>query len=141
MKNFLKIVSVYIGAFFFSSARMCGPYLYCYSNMPLFVYRIRDVILELMILYHLKVVRLVSVVEQQLLTFPECLNSPMVDSKVHPAQSLVFCIVLCQLLFVILYTFGHYVVFPLIYGFGLSLWYIHIFIRLVYRLWLHQASS
>ena len=27
MKNFLKIVSVYVGAFFFSSARMCGLYL------------------------------------------------------------------------------------------------------------------
>jgi len=24
MKNFLKIVSVYVGAFFFSSVRMCG---------------------------------------------------------------------------------------------------------------------
>ena len=27
MKNFLKLVSVYVGAFFFSSARMCGLYL------------------------------------------------------------------------------------------------------------------
>ena len=27
MKNFLKIVSVYVGAFLFSSARMCGLYL------------------------------------------------------------------------------------------------------------------
>ena len=27
MPNFLKIVSVYVGALFFSSARMCGLYL------------------------------------------------------------------------------------------------------------------
>jgi hypothetical protein len=47
MMNFLKIVSVYVGAFFQLSAHV-WPIFDCYSNMPLFVYRIRDVILELM---------------------------------------------------------------------------------------------
>ena len=69
------------------------------------------------LMYHLKVARLVSVVEQKLLTFPECLNSPMVASKVHPAQSLVFCIELCQLLFVILYFF-----FWALYCLSFDLW-------------------
>ena len=41
MKNFLKIVC------FFLAQRECVAYIFdCYSNMPLFVYRIRDVILE-----------------------------------------------------------------------------------------------
>ena len=46
MKNFLIIVSVYVGAFFQLSVHV-WPIFDCYSNMPLFVYRIRDVILEL----------------------------------------------------------------------------------------------
>jgi hypothetical protein len=45
MKNFLKIVSVYEGAFIYLSAHV-RPIFYCYSNMSLFAYRIRDVILE-----------------------------------------------------------------------------------------------
>ena len=45
MKNFMKIVSVYVDAFSQRSAHV-WPIFDCYSNMPLFVYRIRDVILE-----------------------------------------------------------------------------------------------
>ena len=39
MKNFLKIVSVYVGAFFSYLSAHVWPIFDCYSNMPLFVYR------------------------------------------------------------------------------------------------------
>jgi len=41
------------------------------------------------------------------------------------AQSLVFCVLLCRLLFVLLYLFlGHCIVYPAIYGFWVYLWYL-----------------
>ena len=44
-------------------------------------------------------------------------------SRVRVAWPLVFCVVLCRLLFVLL-SFGHCVVCPLIYGFWLPVWYL-----------------
>jgi hypothetical protein len=48
MKNFLKKISVYVGGFFFYLSAHVWPIFDCYSNMPLFVYRIQDVILEML---------------------------------------------------------------------------------------------
>ena len=44
MKNLLKVVCVYVGGFVKLSAHV-WPMFNCYSNMPLVVYRIRDVTL------------------------------------------------------------------------------------------------
>ena len=44
-------------------------------------------------------------VEQEMLTLPEHLSSPPVFSVVRVAQSLVFCLVFCVLLFVLVSFF------------------------------------
>ena len=50
MKNLLKVVCVYVGGFVKLSAHV-WPIFDCYSNMPLVVYRIRDVTFEYLLSY------------------------------------------------------------------------------------------
>ena len=50
------------------------------------------------------VTRLVSHVEQKLLTLPEYLSSSLVFSGVCVARSLVFCVMFCRSLFVLRFT-------------------------------------
>jgi len=54
---------------------------------------------------HLTVTRMVTIVEQELLTLPEHLSSPRVFCGVRVARSLFFCVVLCRSLFVLLSFF------------------------------------
>ena len=53
----------------------------------------------------LTVTRRVSLMEQELLTFPEHPSSPPVLSEVRVPQSLLFCIVFCRSLFFLLSFF------------------------------------
>ena len=63
------------------------------------------------------------VLEQELLTLPEHLSSPSVFSEVHVTQSLVLCVCFVdRCLSLCTFSFGHCVVCPSIYGFGLPLW-------------------
>ena len=52
-----------------------------------------------------RVTRRVSHVEQERLTLPEQTSSPMVVSVVRGARTLVFCVIICRLLFVLLSFF------------------------------------
>ena len=47
------------------------------------------------------VTRRVPLVEQELLTLPEHLSSPLIVSRVRAVWSLVFCVVFCRSLFVL----------------------------------------
>jgi hypothetical protein len=52
-------------------------------------------------------------VEQELLTLPEQLDSLLVFSGVRVSRSLVFCVVLCRLLFILFpLSFGHCIACP-----------------------------
>ena len=64
---------------------------------------------------------LLPLVEKELHTIPEHLNSPTVFSGVRVTRTLDFCVVFCRSLFVLLsFFFGHCVV----YRFWLPLWYL-----------------
>jgi hypothetical protein len=65
-------------------------------------------------------------VEQGLLTFPEHTSLPPVLSGVRVARSLIFCVDHC--LSVCSYSFDHCIVYPSMYCFWLSLWYLNNFI-------------
>jgi hypothetical protein len=73
-----------------------------------------------------RLTRMVPLVEQELLTLPEQLNSPTVVSRVRVTRSLVLyvcfvdrCLSFCT------FSFGHCVVCSSsIYGFRLPLWYL-----------------
>ena len=73
------------------------------------------------------VTRRVSVVEQELKTLPEHLISHSVFSGAPVAQSLIFYIVFCRYWFV-LFHFSHCIVWPLICGLWLPIWYLPILI-------------
>ena len=62
--------------------------------------------------------------EQELLTL-------VVNHRVHVAWSLVFCVFLCRLIFVI-FSFGHCIVCPSIYDFRLLLWYLQTFLVFIH---------
>ena len=71
-----------------------------------------------------RVMRRVSLVEQELHTFQEHLNSLPVFSGVRVIRSLVLCVIFCRSLFV-LFSFRHCIVCPSsIYGFWLPVWYL-----------------
>ena len=69
-------------------------------------------------------------VEQELLTLREHLASLWFFVLHRVAQSLVFCVVFCWPLFVFLtfLTFGHCIVWPLIYSFWFPNWYLQAFL-------------
>ena len=72
-----------------------------------------------------RLTRRVSLVEQELLTFPEHLSSPSVLSDVRVTRSLDLCICFVdRCLSFCLFSFGHFVVCPSIYGFWLPRWYL-----------------
>jgi hypothetical protein len=72
----------------------------------------------------------VPLVEQELLTLQEHLRSSLVFSGVRVAWSLVFCVMFCRSLFVVSpFSFGHCVVYPLIYSFWLPLCYLQTFFK------------
>ena len=80
--------------------------------------------------YHLKVTCQGSLMEQDMLTFPEHLSSQPVFIGILVAQSLVFGVAFCRSLFVLLFVlflFCHYVVCTSVYGFLLQLWYLPTF--------------
>ena len=62
--------------------------------------------------------------EQELLTL-------VVNHRVHVAWSLIFCVFLCRSIFVI-FSFGHCIVCPSIYGFRLLLWYLQTFLVFIH---------
>ena len=72
MKNFLKIVSVYEGAFFFQLSAHVWPIFDCYSNMTLVVYRIRDVIIRIELNLYLMIHSIVLKIEN--IWFSQALN-------------------------------------------------------------------
>ena len=74
----------------------------------------------------------VSHMEEELITLPEHLSSPLVFSGVHVAWSLVFCVMFCRLLFVLLLLS---IVLSVHFLFIIShyLWYFQTF--LTCRLW------
>ena len=52
----------------------------------------------------------------------------LIFSEVRVAQSLVFCVVLCILLFVLFsFSFGNRIICPSIYSFSLPFWYLQTF--------------
>ena len=72
-----------------------------------------------------RLTRRVSLVEQELLTFPEHLSSPSVLSDVCVTRSLVLCVFFVdRCLSFCLVSFGHFIVCPWIYGFWLPRWYL-----------------
>jgi hypothetical protein len=72
-----------------------------------------------------RLTRRVLLVEQEIPTFPEHLNSPPVFSGVHVTRSLVLCHVCFVDRCLYFCSFGHCVVCPSsIYGFWLPLWYL-----------------
>jgi len=68
---------------------------------------------------YITVTRLLSHVEQELLTIPEHLSSPPVFSDVRVARSLIFCVVICRWLFV-LFTFLFAIVLSVLLRFTAS---------------------
>jgi len=69
------------------------------------------------------VTRQVTLVEQEIRTLPEHLNSSWVFSGVCISRSLLLCVVFCGSLFVLLsFLFCYCIVCLLIYGFWLPLW-------------------
>jgi hypothetical protein len=75
-----------------------------------------------------RLTRRVSVVEQELLTLPEHLNSPPVFSGIRVTRSLVLYVCFVdRCLSFYLFSFGHCVACSSsIYGFWLTLWYLQI---------------
>jgi hypothetical protein len=72
-----------------------------------------------------RLTRRVSLVEQELLTFPEHMSSPSVLSDVRVTRSLDLCVCFVdRCLSFCLFSFGHFVVCPSIYGFWLPRWYL-----------------
>jgi hypothetical protein len=68
---------------------------------------------------------IVSLGEQELLTFPEHLSSPSVLRCVRVTRSLVLCVCFVdRCLSFCLVSFGHFIVCPPIYGFWLPRWYL-----------------
>ena len=67
-----------------------------------------------------RLTRRVSLVDQELLTFPEHLSSPPVLSGVRVTRSLVLCVWIVDRFL----SFCHCVVCPSIYGFWLPRWYL-----------------
>jgi hypothetical protein len=72
-----------------------------------------------------RLTRRVSLVEQELLTFPEHLSSPSVLSDVRVTRSLALCVFFVdRCLSFCLFSLGHVVGCPSIYGFWLPRWYL-----------------
>ena len=73
-----------------------------------------------------RLTRRVSLVGQELLTFPEHLSSPPVFSGVRVTRSLVLCVCFVdRCLSFCTFSFGHCVVYSTsMYGFWLTLWYL-----------------
>jgi hypothetical protein len=75
----------------------------------------------------------VSLEEQELLTLPEHLSSPLFFSGVRVTWSIVLCAMFCRSLFVFLsFFFNNCVVCPSsIYGFWLPLWYLQTLFNII----------
>ena len=90
-----------------------------------------------------RVTRRVPLVEQELLPPSEYTSSTPVYSRVHVAQSLVFCVVFCTLLFVILSFFWPYcfsffdlqlMMTPLVFSnFSQSIYAVHFQLLAIFR--------
>ena len=72
-----------------------------------------------------RLTRRVQLVKQELPTLPKSRSSPSVFSGVRVTRSLVLCLCFVERCFSFcLFSFGHCVVCPSIYGFWLPLWYL-----------------
>jgi len=78
-----------------------------------------------------RVTRWVPHVKQALLTLPDHLNSSQILSGVCVARYFVFCVVFCIIVFPCQFSRGHCVVYPSIYCFWLSLWYLQTFLKAI----------
>ena len=79
-----------------------------------------------------RLTRRMSLVEEELLTFPEHLSSPPVFIGVRVTRSLASCVCFVDhCLSFCLFSFGHCVVCPSIYGYWLPRWYLQILLATI----------
>ena len=105
--------------------------MYCHSSCHKYMTHIGGGILVT------RVIRRVSLVEQEMLILPEHLSSSPVSSGAHIVPSFVFCVVFCKLLFVLLSSF--LVIVLSVLRFTTSYYPLMVSTNISYYQWMHVS--